>query len=1196
MFLTAWSWATMPHAELVLVERGGEGVSPPLLLEGEGSSPVRGSVTTHVAAFNVTGGAEAAVPPQVEVGDVVRVCHAGTHTVVRAAITGDFTAVLGVQPALGDPSMLVGWGLVRDASWPVTGVFTARFWRLDVVSVWRSGDTSAELRALSLFGAPVLEDGGGHEIGFLWRGGRPNATLPDADCNAYADGTVALPPGSHVTTASGPFSPALELDRCSSAGAVAVQHGGLYSLCARGAGDAVWANVPTAQALRVPEVHNLTACSLTAVAGGVKTIELLGAGLACADASGNVDGATAPDEVQVVMTQDGVLDCTAAQPITPVLPVNCSAPDASSAGDMRVKFEADFSSVANAMNVSLCYRFYPMSQAQALHVQIQIVEPRVDSVTTSVGASGTAVAGVEKVLRFHGTGVGCGDHVKWVPPSALGQSANDSLCLQPDYFLGVDGSWPVGVGGETRFLFPTATPEPLLLCYQFATLPFRVHVNTTLRTFDVDRLVAAPGSGADDAFVVGVGMKEWTVHGHGVSAELDSAKWVLEPESGAGVHCGSLPNAAAGRGLVSLQAGPNGTVALLSTLHELPYGMTPERSWLVLCYQFRSEAARVYNSSRVQVKHLQSVGEVAVPGSLQAVALWPTTFTVHGLGVRNGDTVQWVFEDEECPTTDSDPSFRSRLDDSFRSTVSDVAAHYVSSDAADYTGQTLFTFSQNTAVDAGLAVVMCYRFGLEQFARLNTTIQVFGPVESACVLPGVLNATSGLAFPCESSTDKVDPIRGVLGRQLAVQVAGTPFSGSDLASGGNAGVHPVCSDAFEELVPLPGSTLWSTCSQPISDERCVFLSSCIASCNPPQVLFEPDNSQPLVFDNMQQGDSLDHWVKVDLGALAHLTGVVVLSLSGTGPSSFRVQLGPSLEGPWVDALVVPTTVSPAGESLLVATHVFGPMSVIGRYVRLLITAGLSSGLTTLTALRFHGRFVNATTATDALYWSPLVAGAPASCSSPQPSRVMPVDACTSTAVVEPAALASSASPGGAELQLCYSWRGMPFVPYPNVTLGMQSLLGVVGRVTAVGVPRQAQFVGHHLSDSDTFHLAPPGSTSDVHCQAGMAARAYASDVPRATVMLVQGSATAVLSAGLPERARVALARQLPGTVMFCSPEHAVTSVSFSSSPRVGIAPSWGSTSSSDDVVPASVLLKRRGNVTVRVRDGGLQCLGCVLSC
>lgn len=272
-----------------------------------------------------------------------------------------------------------------------------------------------------------------------------------------------------------------------------------------------------------------------------------------------------------------------------------------------------------------------------------------------------------------------------------------------------------------------------------------------------------------------------------------------------------------------------------------------------------------------------------------------------------------------------------------------------------------FEFAENTAVDSGRAVELCYRFGNEPYARhVSTTLQVFGGIAAACELPGALNQSG---VPSECVAQGSHRVVGVLDTTLVVQFAGTQFSDASLATVGNAGLTADCEDAHSVLEPLDGEA-WSVCDADIADERCEFMSACVASCHPPQVLFRPANSDPLVFDNMQYSQGLGHWVKVDLHRPAFLTGVVMTALEDTGPASFVVEVSSGVGGVWETALKVSSTVDAAGATLLTSDHVFGPMRVVAMLVRVRITGGVSPWLTTLTSLQFRGAFVNLTTAVD----------------------------------------------------------------------------------------------------------------------------------------------------------------------------------------------------------------------------------------
>jgi len=673
---TAWRGPPVHQARVVIATRLGQELVPPVVLppaSANATIPLGSAVAVLElpdstprplgAAASGSGGGGATPGPGaqvVTVDDGLRVC-LGPVSVRAVAITGDFGATLTVAPGLPNATGVGaggGWVVLRDDTWPASQVHTGRFWKVEVVDVWREGDTTAELQALSLLAAPVDVGQRGHEVAWI-----VDPASDDASANATAQRAEACRARPHVASAT--------LHRCSSLAQVTFGAGGVFSTCVREQGSSEWRTPRSSQLVRVPQVTHASNCSRTAVVSATKQVELHGVGLACNgssvdsdqvvdraffaplddrfvavasagtsatndSAAGELGGAGAAGAAGAGAGAAAHAACNNATWAETAQVVTCAAGvpsdevmhDGSGARAVVDVRTANYTTgqLRNGgvgLGVGwavLCYQYAPSSVfVPHLNVTLRVLHPRSDAAVPLVGSSALAVAGVVKEFVYEGVGMACEDNVKWVPVTWR----NESWVTTANVTINVTHTTPAVNGTSasnatmaSNTTFPNATSPNVTTPYRNTTTTTTA---TTTTTTHHHRWVPVWDCSQPDAFLNASSTTASTPVVWSVTPALSTPFVFPFPIAG---EAPMAPAAA--------------SVSASNTSHPPPA--------VGLCYRFASHTFQPVPHATLAVVGIDTA--VVCPGCGDAGAAVmgvPKNWTLRGTGVSTAhDSVRWV--------------------------------------------------------------------------------------------------------------------------------------------------------------------------------------------------------------------------------------------------------------------------------------------------------------------------------------------------------------------------------------------------------------------------------------------------------------------------------------------------------------------------------------------------------------------------
>ena len=383
----------------------------------------------------------------------------------------------------------------------------------------------------------------------------------------------------------------------------------------------------------------------------------------------------------------------------------------------------------------LCYKFH--NEPFKIYPQLTFSARKVVYITSSSGSNTLFVANhrVGKKWSIYGYGLREGDKLKWVPNTVTtdagcgiesenaqpiegnGVSANQ-LSLRTFTTLGLINTVPV----ELIIAAATEHGGPLVLCYKFATEPYKLYSNIEVSVAVLTNVTVNIGS--DSQIVVGA-TKLFTFDGIGL-LDGDSFKYV-HPSISTDFGCGP-GSENAHDGFVGTYSSGAATVVKFDT--------ASVDGPLKLCYKFGSEVFKLYEGIRLSVASVDQI-KTDVGDSGVAVVGVEKTMTFIGTAIAQdssiSDTFKYVLlEDRDSTnpgavTIDSAAELLSIACEMRESQT--INSEMGESVQADGTAKVTFTKMS----PAGNPYVLCYKFGSEPYRALTHFTVV------AKVLEGVLN-------------------------------------------------------------------------------------------------------------------------------------------------------------------------------------------------------------------------------------------------------------------------------------------------------------------------------------------------------------------------------------------------------------------------------------------------------------------------
>ena len=371
----------------------------------------------------------------------------------------------------------------------------------------------------------------------------------------------------------------------------------------------------------------------------------------------------------------------------------------------------------------LCYKFH--NEPFKLYSGLTFSARRVDSITASSGSSTLFVANhrVGKEWSIYGYGLREGDKLKWVPntittDAGCGQGSTNAqsiagtgvldnqLVIRTFATLGLVNSVPV----ELIISSATSHGGPLVLCYQFASEPYKLYPSIQVSVAVLTNLTVNAGS--PEQIVVGATK---TVFLDGVGLNTGDQFKYVPGDTSTDAGCGQGSSNAHDNFVGGYSSGSGTPISF----------QTASRDGLLkLCYKFGTEVYKLYDGFTLSVASIDSI-DADVGDSGVSVVNVAKTLTFVGTAISQNANAPDVFKYVRLPAgtpydTDSDllgdiclnsPSFTQN------SGGETVSIH----------GSSTVTFSQMSV--SGQPYVLCYRFGTELFRALTEFTMVVKELE-----------------------------------------------------------------------------------------------------------------------------------------------------------------------------------------------------------------------------------------------------------------------------------------------------------------------------------------------------------------------------------------------------------------------------------------------------------------------------------
>ncbi|TYZ64574.1 hypothetical protein PybrP1_001485 [[Pythium] brassicae (nom. inval.)] len=357
----------------------------------------------------------------------------------------------------------------------------------------------------------------------------------------------------------------------------------------------------------------------------------------------------------------------------------------------------NFNAAAAGKKVVPCYQFgaEPYQFYPGIRVEVKMVSRFVGN----VGSPLFAVALVPEPLTFVGSGLEAGDQVRWVMHGEEDCDSNLASLLASDTATPVDTT-PLDAGLSGVFNFAEAqTDYNPQLCYRFGDEEFKLYTGLAIKIGTVRAKATVTG---DREVAVVAARKLFTLSGMNL-AENDRVGWTTSASS----DCSRLSLLVPPNVVGNLD---NDYLSFTTAQSEFGVALAALSSGkrVYMCYGFDKEPLKMYASLFLDVKSIVNMraligsNRAAVSGALKA-------FLFDGDGVANGDFAKFVpSESLSCDQPGiSLVNIMKEFDD-----YGEMAMYLYESIGGVTVGS--FQFASDAA-SAGLARVLCYRFGREPF-------------------------------------------------------------------------------------------------------------------------------------------------------------------------------------------------------------------------------------------------------------------------------------------------------------------------------------------------------------------------------------------------------------------------------------------------------------------------------------------------
>ena len=411
----------------------------------------------------------------------------------------------------------------------------------------------------------------------------------------------------------------------------------------------------------------------------------------------------------------------------------------------------------------LCYKFH--NEPFKLYSGLTFSSRRISHITASSGSSSLFVANhrVGKEWSVYGYGLREGDRLKWVPntvttDAGCGQGnvnaqaiagtgvSDNQLVVRTFATLGLVNSVPV----ELIISSATAHGGPLVLCYQFASEPYKLYPGISVSVAVLTNLTVSVGSSSQ--IVVGA-TKTVSFTGVGLITG-DQFKYV--PGS-------TITDAGCGQGSTNAHDGFIG-VYTASGGTDISFATSSKAGELKLCYKFGTEVYKLYQGFTLNVASIDlidsNVGDAGV-----AVVGVSKILTFIGTAISQDSTQPDMFKYIRLPVgveSSSNSELLSQTCDQQPSFTQNTGGETVTK-----SGTSVVVFLDMSP--AGKPYILCYRFGTEPYRALSEFSMV------AKQLEGVLNG--------QPVTTIVDAMQNVtfLGTHVSDYVFGLGGKGAGVA-------------------------------------------------------------------------------------------------------------------------------------------------------------------------------------------------------------------------------------------------------------------------------------------------------------------------------------------------------------------------------------------------------------------------------
>jgi hypothetical protein len=449
----------------------------------------------------------------------------------------------------------------------------------------------------------------------------------------------------------------------------------------------------------------------------------------------------------------------------------------------------------------LCYKFH--NEPFKLYTGLTFSARRVTYITASSGSSTLFVANhrVGKEWSVYGYGLREGDKLKWVPDTVTtdaecGQNSDNAqaiagtgvvdnqLTVRTFATLGLVNSVPV----ELIISSATTHGGPLVMCYQFASEPYKLYPSIQVKVAILTNLTVNVGSPSQ--IVVGA-TKIITLSGVGLNTG-DQFKYVpgiIATDAGCGQGSDNAHD-----GFVGTFNSNSGT--------EISFDTSSKDGELKLCYKFGTEVYKLYEDFTLSVASIDRI-DSSIGDSGVAVVGVSKTLTFVGTAISQNPSIPDTFKYIRMPTHLSKTSNSDLL-----TNVCSEYPSYTQNKGGETvtTGKLALVLFQEMS-PAGNPYILCYRFGTEPYRALTEFNIVVKKLE------GVLNAQPAIVI--------VGAFQNLtfLGTHVSDFVFGLGGKGAGVADEAKwvetfSGEHALSSEYCAQALPSHGSEVSSIDRRP----------------------------------------------------------------------------------------------------------------------------------------------------------------------------------------------------------------------------------------------------------------------------------------------------------------------------------------------------------------------------------------------